>query len=92
MKYQFKIRKLEENDFNVDLPFPDTNLENYESSIKFFLKELNSVTTIDWANENENVIIIESQLDDKNAFWESIKKIVVKEEKRMKFLSLEQLT
>jgi len=92
MNYRIKIRQLTDNDLGRDCQFPNTDSENYINHVDSLLESLKAIETIDTVNEIGGTIIIESQLSDRDDFWNSIKFLFEDEKENIKFLSAEQVT
>ncbi len=90
MKYRIKIRQLTDQDLNRDCQFPNTDSENYITHVDSLLESLRAIETVDTISEIAGIILIESQLDDKNDFWNSVKFFFEEEKENIKFVSAEQ--
>lgn len=92
MKYRIKIRQLTDQDLSRDCPFPNTESENYITHVDSLLESLKAIETVDTVNEVSGTILIESQLNDKYDFWNSVKFFFKEEKENIKFVSAEQVT
>ncbi len=92
MKYRIKIRQLTDKDLGGDCQFPNTATENYINHVDSILDCLKEIETVDTVNEIIGTIIIESQLSNRDDFWNSIKFLFEEEKENIKFVSAEQVT
>ncbi|MCF7482586.1 hypothetical protein L3V31_12695 [Vibrio sp. J1-1] len=92
MKYRITVRKPVIEDVGFDCPFPNTNQDNFEEHYNCLIDDLILVTSITSIQEVDGVITIESQLDDKIEFWDSVKTLFEREKSDIKFVLAEQLS
>jgi hypothetical protein len=92
MKYRIKIRQLTEQDLSRDCQFPNIESENYINHVDSLLESLKAIETVDTINEIGGTILIESQINGENDFWNSVKFLFEEEKENIKFVIAEQVT
>jgi hypothetical protein len=66
MKYQIYVRQVEEKDLSFDCPFPDYDEDTYNMHLGSLVEDISSNTNIVDATESNNIITIETSLDEKD--------------------------
>jgi len=92
MNYRIKIRQLIAQDFGRDCQSPNTDSNNYINRVDSLLESLRAIETVDTINEIGGTILVESQLNDKNDFWNSVKFLFEEEKENIKLVIVEQVT
>lgn len=75
MKYEIKIRKPEAIDLSRDCRLPNINIndEDYSMYKESLLNDLKNISSNINVKESNNTISVESRIEDKYEFWDSVK-------------------
>ncbi|EJG1668014.1 hypothetical protein [Vibrio parahaemolyticus] len=92
MKYEITIRKLEPTDLSNDCRFPNTDIEDYVNHKEALLEDLKYISSNIDVSESDDIISIKSTIEDKDAFWDSVKDLFFREKENIKFVIAKEVT
>ncbi len=90
MNYRIKVRKLEDTDFSLDCPFPNTDQDDYVRHLSVLVADINLQPGVINAIESNDEIDIESSLN-KNEFWHAVEHLFVREQCHVKCVIVEPI-
>lgn len=86
MKYEITIRKLEPTDLSHDCRFPNADIEDYLNHKQALLEDLKCIPSNIEVSESDDIISIKSTIEDKDAFWDSVRNLFYREKENIKFV------